>query len=130
MFKLATTLLKVGNYKVPRISEYNQTTSTIVDSGRNVKGVVVGGVVRENVAAVDVSFNYISCDVWSNILKQFDSNYGGSFYQWVTFFDQVSKTTSKRKMYVGDRTTGGLHILDRKGNPKAWLNAKLSLVEK
>lgn len=123
-------LQKVGNYKLPCPSEYVGKTSTIVDAGRNVQGVVVGAVVREDVAGIDVTFNYISVDVWAKILQQFDSKYGGSFYQWVTFFDQVSAKTSTRKMYVGDRTTAGMHILDKKGNPQGWLGAKLELVEK
>lgn len=126
---MSVLLKKIGSYKPPCPSEYVATTSTIVDSGRSTRGVVIGGVVRENVGAVDVTFNYISVDVWSKILQQFDSNYGGSFYQWVTFFDQVSGKETTRKMYVGDRKTGGMHVL-KNGQPQGWLNAQLQLVEK
>lgn len=127
---MSVLLQKVGKYKPPCPSEYVGKTSTIVDAGRNVKGVVVGAVVREDVAAVDVTFAYISVDVWAKILQQFDSKYGGSFYQWVTFFDQVSAKSSTRKMYVGDRTTAGMNVLDKHGKPQGWLGAKLELVEK
>ena len=123
-------LLKIGNLKVKCPSEYVVTTSTIVDSGRNTQGVVIGAVIRENVTAVDCTFNYITCAEWAQILRQFDSNYGGSFYQWVTFYDQVANATVTKKMYVADRNTSGLHILNRKGNPQGWLAAKLSLIEK
>lgn len=123
-------LIKIGNYKPKCPSEYNATTSTIVDSGRNVNGKVIGAVVRENVAAIDITFNYISVEDWATILQCFDSNYGGSFYRNVTFYDQVSNSLVTRKMYVGDRTSNGLHILDKNGNPQGWLGAKLSLVEK
>ena len=93
-------------------------------------GKVIGAVVREDVGAVDVTFAYISVGVWAKILQQFDRKYGGSFYQWVTFFDQVSAKETTRKMYVGDRTTAGMHLLDKNGKPQAWLGAKLQLVEK
>lgn len=127
---MSVLLKKVGNYKPPCPSEYVATTSTIVDSGRSITGKVIGAVVREDVGAVDVTFAYISVGVWAKILQQFDSKYGGSFYQWVTFFDQVSAKESTRKMYVGDRTTAGMHLLDKNGKPQAWLGAKLQLVEK
>lgn len=126
----AKPLIKIGNHAPPCPSSYNATTSTIVDSGRNVKGKVVGSVVREDVVAIDATFNYITVEDWSAILKLFDSNQGGSFYRKVTFYDQTSNTWKTRTMYVGDRTSNGLHILDKNGYPQAWLGAQLSLVEK
>lgn len=127
---MATTLLKIGNVKVPTPSTYNTTTATVVDSGRNVKGVVVGSVIREGVTSIDVTFNYITTKDWSNILKCFNSKLGGSFYRKVTFFNQETNQVDTRTFYVGDRTTDGLRYLDKKGNVVAWLGAKLSLVEK
>lgn len=127
-------LLKIGDKKIKRPfaspSEYNVTTSTIVDSGRNVNGKVVGAVVREDVVAIDIVFNYITVEDWSTILKLFDSSQGGSFYQKVEFYDQTSNSWKTRTMYVGDRTSNGLHMLDKNGYPQAWLGAKLSLVQK
>lgn len=127
---MAQKLYYFSDYTPPCPHEYVGTTSTIVDSGRNVNGHVVGGVVREDVAAVDVTYNYISIKDWAKILQQFNSKYGGSFYRRVTFFNQVSQALETRTFYVGDRTTGGMHIFDKKGMPTGWLGAKLSLVEK
>ncbi|MFQ9515340.1 MAG: hypothetical protein ACLRZ9_05890 [Eubacterium sp.] len=126
----AKSLYYFDNYTPPCGSEYVGVTSTIVDSGRSVQGYVVGGVVREDVAAIDVTYNYISVQDWAKILQQFDSKYGGSFYRRVTFFNQVSNSWKTRTFYVGDRTTSGLHILDANGRPQGWIGAKLSLVEK
>ena len=123
-------LLYWSNYTPPCPSTYNGTTATVVDSGRNVKGVTVGGVVREGVAAVDVTFNYITTKEWSKILSQFNSKLGGSFYRKTTFFNQETNQLETRTFYVGDRTTNGLHLLDKNGKPQGWLGAKLSLVEK
>lgn len=127
---MASKLLIIGNYRPPCPSTYNATTATIVDSGRNVKGVVVGSVIREGVVSIDATFNYITTAEWSKILKCFNSKLGGSFYRKVTFFNQETNQIDTRTFYVGDRTSNGLHILDKKGNPVAWLGAKLSLVEK
>lgn len=127
---MAKQLYYFPDYEPPCSSTYVGGTSTIVDSGRNVAGVVIGGVVREDVAAIDVTYNYISVEDWSKILKQFDSKYGGSFYRTVTFYDQVSNSWKTRKFYVGDRTTSGMNVLSATGKPRGWIDAKLSLVEK
>ena len=38
-------LVSIGGFDFPEPSTYNATTSTIVDSGRNVQGCVVGAVI-------------------------------------------------------------------------------------
>ena len=45
-------LVSVNGVDLPEPSSYSATTSTIVDSGRNVQGKVVGSVVRNDVAKV------------------------------------------------------------------------------
>lgn len=130
MAKKAKPLITINGYELPCPSSYNATISTIVDSGRNVNGKVVGSVVRENVAAVDAVFNYMPVKKWAEILQQFDAGYDGSFYAKVRFYHPTSNSWKTAKMYVGDRTTDGLHLLDKNGYPQAWLGTKLSLVEK
>ena len=41
-------LVSIGGFDFPEPSTYNATTSTIVDSARNVQGRVVGAVVRHS----------------------------------------------------------------------------------
>ena len=127
---MAQSLFRFPNYTPPCPSKYSGVTSTIVDNGRNVNGVVVGAVVREDVGSIDVSYSYITAKDWSDLLKQFSSKYGGRFYQRVTFFDQVSNSWTTRTMYVSDRNGGDMFHLDKNGRPIAWLNATLSLIEK
>lgn len=127
---MATKLLKIGSHTPPCPSTYVGTTSTGVNTGRNVSGVVVGGVVRENIAAVTATWSYITIEDWKKILQQFNSVYGGSFYQRVTFFNQDTGTVRTAKMYVSDRTTGGMCVFDENGKPKGWQDAKLELIEK
>lgn len=127
---MGKALFKIGNFTPECPSSYVGTESTVVDSGRNVQGVVVGSVVRESVCAIDATWNYIEIEDWAKILQQFNTKYGGSFYRRVTFFNQVSASWETKTFYVGDRTTAGLIVLDRNGNPRGWQNAKLSLVER
>lgn len=126
---MSTRLLQIRNTVIKCPSTYVGTESTVVDSGRNLQGVAIGAVIRESLASVDVSWSYISVESWSNILKLFNSKYGGSFYNKVTFFNQVSGQLETRTMYVSDRTSSGMIVFDRNGNPRGYQDAKLSLVE-
>lgn len=122
-------LIRVGNYDIPTPSTYLGNTADIVDSGRNVEGRVIGSVIRHDVGKVEASWRYLTVKEWSDILKRFNPKYGGSFYNKVTFFNQVTATWETRTMYVGDRTTGGLIQLDKNGNPQGYVQCKLALVE-
>lgn len=45
-------LVSIGGFDFPEPSTYNATTSTIVDSARNIQGKVVGAVVRHDVVEI------------------------------------------------------------------------------
>lgn len=126
---MARALINIAGYDLPTPSDYVGNTADLVDSGRNTQGVVVGAVIRHDVAKVTATYKYLTCEQWSNILKKFNPKYGGSFYNEVTFYNQVSNSWETRTMYVGDRTSSGMIYLDKNGNPQGWLNPKLSLVE-
>lgn len=123
------TILGSPNLVLPCPSSYTATTSTIVDEGRNTSGFVVGAVIREDVAKISATFNYITVQQWASILQSFDSKYGGAFFRNIRFYNQVTGQMTTRKMYVADRTTGGMAMMDRNGNPVAWLGATLELTE-
>ena len=46
-------LVTIAGTPIPDPSVYNATTSTVVDSARNVQGVMVGAVIRDDIAKVD-----------------------------------------------------------------------------
>ena len=48
-------LVTVNGYEFPEPSEYSGLTSTLVDSARNVKGYVIGSVIRSDVAKIELS---------------------------------------------------------------------------
>ena len=66
-----TPLVTIGNFEVPAPSTYSATTATLVDSGRNVQGYVIGAVVRDDIAKVEMSWNFISAADWAALLSQF-----------------------------------------------------------
>ena len=118
-------LVTVNGVALPEPSSYEETTSTIVDSGRNVQGKVVGAVVRNDVTKVTMSWNYLTAKQWATILSLFTAN----FYCSVRFYNQATAGYTTRQMYVSDRTAGMWRRSPNNGSVMGWTGAKLSLVE-
>ena len=118
-------LVTVAGYELPEPSEYSASTSTLVDSARNVSGYVIGSVVRSDVAKVELKWNYLTAEQWANILSLFTDN----FYNTVTFYNQSTANYTTREMYVGDRGAGMWRRHPATGEVMGWVDASLSLVE-
>jgi hypothetical protein len=118
-------LVSIGGYEFPEPSSYSATTSTIVDSARNVNGYVVGAVVRTDVAKVELSWKFLTVRQWATILSLFAS----SFYNDVKFFNQTTGTYTTRTMYVSDRNASMFRRNPETGEVMGWLNPSLSLIE-
>lgn len=106
-------------------SNYKASTSTFVDSARNVKGVVTGSVVRNNVSSIELSWNALHTKYWANINARFKK----TFYHNVLFYDQVTGARRVAKMYVSDRTAELAKVNSKTGKPEYWKNCSLSLIE-
>lgn len=118
-------LVTIAGYDLPEPSTYSATTSTLVDSARNVKGYVIGSVVRSDVAKVELSWRYLTAEQWARVLGLFTRN----FYNSVTFFNQATGAYETRQMYVGDRNAGMWRRHPITGEVMGWTDCKLSLVE-
>ena len=118
-------LVSIGGFDFPEPSTYNATTATIVDSARNVQGRVVGTVVRNDVAKIEMTWKYLTAYEWSQILSLFTH----SFYNEVTFLNQVTNRRETRTMYVSDRTAGVFRRNPQTGDIMGYTGASLSLVE-
>lgn len=118
-------LVTVNGTAFPEPSSYEATTSTIVNSGRNTQGKVVGAVVRHDVAKVSLSWNYLTAAQWATVLSLFTRN----FYCSVRFLNQATNTYETRQMYVSDRTSGMWRRSPNSGNVMGWAGCKLALVE-
>jgi hypothetical protein len=118
-------LVTIGGFEFPEPSTYTATTSTIVDSARNVQGRVVGSVVRSDVAKIELTWRYLTASQWAQILSLFSS----SFYNEVRFLNQVTNDYSTRTMYVSDRNAGMWRRDPQTGAVMGYTNCSLSLVE-
>ena len=118
-------LVTVAGVDLPEPSTYSGTTSTIVDSARNVSGYVVGSVVRHDVAKVELQWKYLTARQWADILSLFTT----SFYNSVTFYNQATASFTTRRMYVSDRNAGMWRRNPDSGEIMGWTNCSLSLVE-
>jgi hypothetical protein len=118
-------LVTVGGVALPEPSTYNALTSTIVDSGRNTEGRVVGAVVRNDVAKIELSWRYLTAQQWADVLSLFT----GSFFNEVTFFNQATASYTTREMYCSDRDAGMFRRHPETGEVMGWTDCKLSLVQ-
>jgi hypothetical protein len=91
--------------------------------------VVIGSVIRDDVAKVSLSWRYLSTADWAAINKCFKISAGGKFYNTVTFFDQSEGGWVSRVMYVSDRSAGMWRRDPDTGEVLGWTECKLSLVE-
>ena len=118
-------LVTVAGTELPEPSEYSSSTSTLVDSGRNVEGRVIGSVVRNDVAKVELKWRYLTAQQWASVLSLFTTN----FYNSTTFFNQTTAGYTTRNMYVGDRTAGMWRRDPATGEVMGFTDCSLSLIE-
>ena len=122
-------LVKVGDYEFPEPSTYNGNTSTLVDSSRNVQGKMVGSVIRDDIAKIEISWRYLTVEQWANIQKCFRQSSGGKFINNVTFFDQSVGGWVTKEMYVSDRKANVFRRDPNTGDLLGWVNPSLNLIE-
>lgn len=118
-------LVTIAGYELPEPSSYSASTSTLVDSARNVKGYVIGSVIRNDVAKVELSWRYLTVEQWAKILSLFTRN----FYNNVTFFNQATGKYETRQMYVGDRSSSLWRRHPVTKEVMGFTECKLALVE-
>ena len=118
-------LVTVAGIPLPEPSEYSSSTSTLVDSGRNVEGKVVGSVVRHDVAKIEIKWRYLTAQQWASVLSLFTHN----FYNSVTFFNQTTAGYTTRQMYVGDRSAGMWRRNPATGEVMGFTECSLNLIE-
>lgn len=124
-------LVSVGGFDFPEPAKdgYTANTSTLVDSARNTQGVMVGAVIRDDVAKVEMKWSYLTVEQWANILKCFSIARGGKFINSVTFFCQDIGDWTTRDMYVSDRKANMFRRDPVTGAVLGYKDCSLSLVE-
>lgn len=122
-------LVSVNGYDFPEPSTYSGNTSTLVDSARNANGKMVGSVIRDDVAKVELSWRYLTVEQWADIQKCFRNSSGGKFINLVSFFDQSVGGWVTKEMYVSDRNAGMWRRDPKTGDILGWIDCKLSMIE-
>ena len=117
---------------LPNPTTYSSTNTTMVDSGTSVSGKMLGSVVRENVAKISLSWNYLSTEEWKYINEMFitDDKSGDSIINKVRFFNQATGDwdDEDKEMYVSDRSAG-MWRYDDNGTVMGWTGCSLELTE-
>ena len=122
-------LVSVGDYDFPEPSSYSATTSTLVDSARNVEGFMVGSIIRDDISKVEISWKYLTVKQWARIQKCFSESSGGKFINRVSFFDQSAGGWVDKDMYVSDRKSGMWRRSPVNGEILGWTDCSLSLIQ-
>ncbi len=122
-------LVTIAGTPLPTPSFYSGNTSTLVDSGRNSEGKMIGAVIRDDVAKVELSWKYLTVEQWANICKLFKASEGGAFVNDVRFFDQTTGLYVTRQMYVNDRKANMFRRHPETLEVLGWLDCKLNLIE-
>lgn len=122
-------LVSVEGYDFPEPSAYSGNTSTLVDSSRNVQGKMVGSVIRDDVAKIEISWRYLTVEQWARIQQCFRQSSGGKFINLVDFFDQSVGGWVRKEMYVNDRKAGMWRRSPKTGDILGWTDCALSLIE-
>lgn len=123
------SLVIVGNYPFPDPATYSANTSTLVDSARNVQGKMVGSVIRDDVAKIEISWRYLTVKQWADIQSCFRKSAGGNFINKVIFFDQSVGGWVTKEMYISDRKAGMWRKNQETGEVLGWMDCSLSLIE-
>lgn len=117
--------LAINGYELPPPRRgVSVVVTTVVDSGRNANGEVVGQKVGRDQYKIDgLEWPYLTAAQWENILYAMRD-----FFFNVTFIDPVSNASRTIKMYCGDRT-GEPYWVDENGHPTYYINCKVNLID-
>ena len=98
--------------------------TTLVDSGRNANGVVVGQRIGRDQYKIDgLEWPWLTAEQWKQILSLLSG-----FFVYVTFQDPVTLDLKTIKMYPGDRTAEPYWVT-AEGAPTHYTNCKVNLID-
>ena len=115
---------RIRIYRLPEPTTYSGATTTMVDSGTSVSGHLLASMIRNDVAQISLSWNYLEKAVWAKINQRFKEQYINR----IIFFDQTAGDWVEREMYISDRSAG-LWRRDDNGEVLGWTGCSLQLTE-
>lgn len=117
--------LEINGYELPPCKRgVSVIVTTVVDSGRDANGAVVGQRVGRDQYKIDgLEWSWLTASQWKSILSAMKN-----FFFYVTFNDPVSNGRKTIKMYCGDRT-GEPYFVNKNGEPTHYRNCKVNLID-
>lgn len=117
--------LKINGQEIPYPKRgVSAVVSTVVDSGRNLNGVVVGQRIGRDQYKIDsLEWPYLTAEEWSRILQLISG-----FYFDLTFYDPVTNSAKTIKAYCGDRHAEPYWV-DKYGKPTHYVNCKVNFID-
>ncbi len=117
--------IAINGYELPPCKRgVKVIVTTIVNSGRDANGAVVGQRVGRDQYKIDgLEWAWLTAEQWESILKAVSN-----FFFYVTFVDPVTNSRKTIKMYCGDRT-GEPYWVDKNGKPTHYRDCKVNLID-
>lgn len=117
--------LEINGYELPPCKRgVSVVVTTVVDSGRDANGAVVGQRVGRDQYKIDgLEWSWLTAAQWEKILSIMNN-----FFFHVTFNDPVSGGRKTIEMYCGDRT-GEPYYVDSSGTPTHYRDCKVNLID-
>lgn len=117
--------ISINGYELPPCKRgVKIIVTTVVNSGRDANGAVVGQRVGRDLYKIDgLEWAYLTAEQWESILQAISD-----FFFYVTFNDPVSGSRKTVKMYCGDRS-GEPYWVDGNGTPTHYINCKVNLID-
>lgn len=120
------------NKFVPPTPSYNsldQTSSSLVTSGRTAGGAVIGTRVgNRNLSKINISWSVLTAKQWADIQGAIKGSTSSSILFYVKYFDMERNSFIIRRMYAGDRSAKPLFLNDD-GTVKMWQSCTVNLVD-
>ena len=117
--------LAINGYELPPCKRgVTIVVSTVVDSGRDANGAVVGQRVGRDQYKIDnLEWAWLTAEEWKKILSILDN-----CYVRVTFNDPVTNGRKTVRMYCGNRTAEPYWVT-ADGSPTHYRNCKVNLID-
>lgn len=126
-------IVKVANTWLPAPSTYKMTSTTVVDSARDTKGVVTATVIRSGIRKIEMTWKILTQAQFTLIASLFEGD--DKFVNSVYYFDTITGTMQTKSMYVGDRVSDTAELVANFNGSgqitsfNGYANVKLSLIE-
>ena len=117
--------IAINGYELPPSKRgVSIVVTTVVNSGRNANGAVVGQKVGRDQYKIDgLEWPFLTAAQWSKILGILNN-----LFVDVTFSDPVTNKRKTIKMYCGDRTAQPYWV-DSNGKPTHYKDCKVNLID-